>query len=71
MSSPGLDLPAAFGRAVAEGIPGILERQGPDGAIRGGRRARSPYPQQAIFPLAYCYAGRDPGAEYRASPRLA
>lgn len=55
-----LELPQAFGRVVAEAIPGILKHQNEDGSIVYNPQAPIVYPQQAIFPLAFAWAGLDP-----------
>jgi hypothetical protein len=52
--------PALFGRCVADALPGVLKRQRPDGSIIYDEKAPIVYPQQAIFPLAFCWAGLDP-----------
>src|SRR5438128_2474173 len=65
------DFPDAIGRTVAECLPGILKHQQPDGAIILDPKAPFVFPQQAIFPLAFCYAGLDPGQRWKNSPEVA
>jgi len=62
------DLKAAFGRTVAEGIPGILSHQREKGSIIYDEKAPIVYPQQAIMPLAWVYAGNDPDQKFHRSP---
>ncbi|MBA3709213.1 MAG: hypothetical protein H0W83_10395 [Planctomycetes bacterium] len=59
--------PDLFGRCVADAIPGILRRQRADGAIVYDEKAPIVYPQQAIFPLAYVWAGLDPDRRHHHS----
>ncbi|MCW8133682.1 MAG: hypothetical protein KIS92_25275, partial [Planctomycetota bacterium] len=60
-----VELPQAFGRVVAEAIPGILKHQTADGSIVYSPLAPIVYPQQAIFPLAFVWAGLDPDQRWR------
>ena len=64
------DLKSSFGGVVAEGIPGILSHQRGDGAIVYDEKAPINWPQQAIMPLAWCYAGLDPDRKYERSPEI-
>jgi len=63
-------MPDAFGRIVTDCIEGILAHQRPDGAIEYDPAAPLAYPQQAIMPLAFAYAGLGPDRRHRHSPRL-
>jgi len=66
-----IELPRAFGKIVAEGIPGILKHQTPEGSIIYAPSAPVVYPQQAIFPLAFVWAGLDADAQYKGSRDVA
>ena len=63
-------LPGAFAQIVTDSIPAILAHQQPDGAIVYDPAAPIVYPQQAIFPLAFCYAGLGPDKRFRRSAAL-
>jgi hypothetical protein len=64
-----LEFPAAFGRVVADAIPHILKHQRADGAIVYDGIVIC-WPQQAIFPLALCFAGLDPDKHHKGSPEV-
>ncbi|GMV79926.1 MAG: hypothetical protein AMXMBFR7_11100 [Planctomycetota bacterium] len=70
MSDSRIELPIDFGRAVVAGIPGILEHQQPDGSIVYDPAAPVVYPQQAIFPLAYCWAGLAPDRAHEKDEKI-
>jgi hypothetical protein len=59
------DLPAAFGCLIADGVDGMLKHQQPNGSIVYMPETPIVYPQQAIFPLAYCWAGLDGTGRYK------
>ncbi len=63
------DLAARFACTVATAIPGILRRQAPDGSIAYDGLPLV-YPQHAIHPLAYVFAGRDPERRWQDSPEV-
>ncbi|GEM_PF-1752318 len=63
------EVPAAFGRVVAAGVDGLLKTQAPFGGF-GSAENPSPYPHQAIFPLAFCYAGLDPDRKWQGSAQV-
>lgn len=63
------EVPAAFGRAVAIGLEGILKSQTSFGGF-GSAENPSPYPHQAIFPLAFCYAGLDADRKWQGSQQV-
>src|ERR1035437_8792614 len=63
-------LPGRFAEVVAQGIEGSLEHQQADGSIMYNPGAPFVYPQQAIMPLAFCYAGLGPKAEHAKSATL-
>ena len=65
------EFPGVFGRLVAEAVPGILRHQRPDGSIIYDEKAPLIYPQQAIYPLAFCFAGKDPERRHAGSPEIA
>lgn len=65
MTHANLELPRAFGHVVAEAIPGILKHQTAEGAIVYSKEAPIIYPQQAIFPLAFVWAGMDPDQRWK------
>lgn len=65
------DFPGVFARLVADAVPGMLKHQRADGAIVLDPKAPIVYPQQAIFPLAFCYVGKDPEQRHKGSPELA
>ncbi len=68
-SSP---LPQVFGEVVAGRLADILDHQNANGAIDYGGGVPAVYPQQAILPLAFCWAGLDPKApRWRGHPRVA
>jgi hypothetical protein len=62
--------PRAFADVVTASIDGILDRQREDGAIACDPDAPIVYPQQALFPLAFCWAGLDPERRWQGSPRI-
>jgi hypothetical protein len=59
-----------FAGIVSEGVEGMLAHQRADGAIVYDPAAPIVYPQQAIMPLAFCYAGLGTNAEHKGSPLL-
>ncbi|MCZ7643907.1 MAG: hypothetical protein M5U26_01260 [Planctomycetota bacterium] len=63
-------LPRAFAQTVADAVPGMLAHQQPDGCLRYAPDAPIVYPQQAIFPLAFCYAGLDPERKHTGDAKL-
>ena len=65
------EFPDVFARLVADAVPGMLKHQRADGAIVIDEKAPIVYPQQAIFPLAFCFAGKDPEQRYTGAPELA
>jgi len=62
-----LHFPAAFGQVVTDAVPHILKHQRADGAIVYDESLPIVFPQQAIFPLAFCYAGLDPDKSHKGS----
>jgi hypothetical protein len=62
------ELHAAFGKVITDGVGIILKNQKSNGAIEFAEGAPIVYPQQAIFPLAYCWAGLDGTDTYRHNP---
>jgi hypothetical protein len=65
------EFPAVFARLVAEAVPGMLKHQRANGAIIYNEKAPIVYPQQAIYPLAFCFAGKDPEQRHKGSPEIA
>jgi len=65
-----VDLPGDFARVVAEAIPGILNHQQPGGSIVYDAKAPVNWPQQAVFPLAFCWAGLDPEKRWHQHGRV-
>src|SRR3954465_11471158 len=64
------DLPGGFAKIVSEGVEGMLAHQRADGAVVYDPAAPIVYPQQAIMPLAFCYAGLGRNPEHKNAPRL-
>jgi hypothetical protein len=56
---PSYALHCSFGEVIANGVGSILKKQKSNGAIEFVEGAPIVYPQQSIFPLAYCCAGMD------------
>ncbi len=63
-------LPDAFGEAIESGIGGLLGCQGESGAIMFNGDSLLAKNQQAIFPMAYCYAARLGDGRYYRSEEL-
>lgn len=61
--------PRAFGDRITDQLEVLLDNLQPDGSIR---LLNNPlvYPQQAIMPLAFCWAGLDPQARWKGSVRV-
>ena len=63
--------PEIIGRFVADCIPGILAHQTADGSIIYDPKAPIVYPQQALFPLAFSWAGLDPAERWSRATEVA
>jgi hypothetical protein len=63
-------VPLIFGQVVESNIADILDHQTADGFIEYNPRDARPFPQQAIMPLAFCWAGLGPTDRWKRDPRL-
>lgn len=64
-------VPHIFAQFVSDHLPDVLNHQKPDGSIEYDPSAPNVYPQQAIMPLAFCWAGLDPIGRWKRNEQVA